>query len=203
MAGGVLAELGNLYLNPLERRKQRWVVEVSRALNDIYQRYELLPEALQKDERFISFLFETTSIALKNHQQLKLDALRNALVECVDPASNEDTSFQFLRYVDELTPSHLQLLLVCYEHSSELARQKTMEGIHEDISKFFNMPFDRMMFRAYIGDLAARFLVGIEDIEELPEFASLKSNVLLEDSSTRPLEITPLGVAFLRFIQGN
>lgn len=33
--GIFISEVSNLYLNPLEKRKQRWMLEVSRAITDI------------------------------------------------------------------------------------------------------------------------------------------------------------------------
>jgi hypothetical protein len=48
--------------------------------------------------------------------------------------------------------------------------------------------------------LDARFLIRIGDLEDLPEFASKNSFMLAEPSSTKQLEVTSLGQAFLNFI---
>jgi hypothetical protein len=44
--GGVISEVGNLYLNPLEKRKQQWMYEVSVAIEEIkileiFKQYDL------------------------------------------------------------------------------------------------------------------------------------------------------------------
>src|SRR2546423_9419772 len=83
--GGLIAEVGNLYLNPLEKRKQLWLAEVGQAIDDIRRRYSLLPTSLQNDDRFVSFLYQTTILALKNHRREKITALRNALDSAAKP----------------------------------------------------------------------------------------------------------------------
>jgi hypothetical protein len=85
-------------LNPLEKRRQQWSYEVFLAIEEIKARFSLLPESLETNERFVSFLYQATIVALKNHQREKIQALKNALVSAADPASeSEDIAFQFLK----------------------------------------------------------------------------------------------------------
>lgn len=79
IAGGLLAEVVNLFVNPAEKRKERWLMEVSSAIENVHKEVGLVPDVLQKDERFISFLYQATQIALRNHREEKIRALREAL----------------------------------------------------------------------------------------------------------------------------
>jgi hypothetical protein len=201
LAGGVMAELGNLYLNPLERRKQRWMVEVSTALNLIHERFAMLPADLEQDDRFTSFLYEATTIAIKTHQAAKLDALRNSLAKSVGSSQlNEDIGIQFLRYIDELTPSHLMLLSTLERNSIRYAEFTSLKDVCSTISTEIGSTLDEAAMRTFLQDLDARFLVRLGDLEELPEFATKKSFALREESAIRPIEVTTLGRSFLAFI---
>ncbi len=69
------------------------------------------PHSLESNEQFISAVLQTTVLAVKTHQEEKLEAFRNAVLNSVLPgAPDEYEQMTFLRYVDELTPLHVQLL---------------------------------------------------------------------------------------------
>ena len=56
---------------------------------------------------------QASQIALRNHQQAKLEALRNAVLNSALPNSpQEDEQMIFLRLIDQLTPWHLRVLSV-------------------------------------------------------------------------------------------
>ena len=202
--GGVVAEVGNLYLNPLERRKQRWTVEVSLALNAIQHRFALLPEDLSKNEAFISFLYQATISALKTHRSEKLVALRNCLVASLDEMRlSQDLSFQFLRFVDELSVSHLSILRILEKHRERFVGLGDLEQVHQALNALLDVPLEAGAFRSFLQDLDNRFLIRVEDLEDLPDYASRKSLMLREESETRWLAVTPLGSSFLAFIRGG
>ncbi|MDK9703257.1 MAG: hypothetical protein OEL20_08955 [Sulfuritalea sp.] len=204
IAGGAISELTNLYLNPLEKRKQRWMVEVSEAINKIQDRFNLLPKDLEGNEQFVSFLYQATLVAVKSHQQEKLIALRNALSTSIATDQfSEDVSFQFLRYIDELTCSHLAILAAVDCNIEQLAECKTLELVYANVRKTLAHDVDRLSFRAFLQDLDTRFLVRIGDLEDYPEFESKAEYIALESSEVRPLELTSYGSSFLSFIQGH
>ena len=204
VVGGVISEVGNLYLNPLEKRKQRWMSEVTLAIGDIEARFGILPQQLQNDERFISFLYQSTILALKNHQQEKIRCLRSALVSVASPkAVTEDIAFQFLRYVDELTPSHLKILDCIHTHIGQFARLESLDQVFGSYTKLSSLMIERIAFRSFLQDLDGRFLIRIGDVEELPEFASNASYIEDEASLRKRLEVTSLGRTFLEFIRDD
>ena len=60
---------------------------------------------------FITTILQASQAAIRNHQEEKLEALRNAVLNSALPgAPAEDLQFMFVRYIDELTPWHLSVL---------------------------------------------------------------------------------------------
>jgi len=202
--GGLVAEVGNLYLNPLEKRKQQWMEHVGRGIEEITKRTALSVESLQNDEGFISFLYQATIVALKNHQREKIDALRNAIVGSVKSEQiSEDLKFQFLQYIDDLSVTHLSMLTCLNKHAGQFADLETLEEIYQFLGRYMGVSLERGAFRVFLNDLEARFLIRTGDLKELPEFSSTKVVLLAESSAIRQLEVTPLGLAFLSFINGH
>lgn len=200
--GGVLSELGNIFLNPLERRKQAWMLEVSTALNSILDRHHLQLADLQTDEQFITFLYQATSAALRTHQAVKLQALRNALTNSVIPGKCDgDLALLYLRYIDELTPSHLLCLYALEEHQAEYALHASLAQVIATLRTQTQIAGDQPTVRAFLQDLEARFLLRLGDIDELPQYASKQSMMLREESAIRPIEVTAQGARFLSFIR--
>jgi len=203
-AGGVISEVGNLYLNPLEKRKQNWMNEVCRAVTEIQVRFSRLPESLEADEAFVSFLYQATILALKNHQREKLKALSNALVSAADPErASEDLIFQFFRYIDDLSLTHLQILTGLEEHAGQIARLEQLEQVYAKLQSLAGLSLDRAIFRSFIHDLDARFLIRLGDLDEFPEYASKVSHVVTAESAKQRLEVTDLGRKFLSFVHAK
>jgi len=105
--------LVDLLTAPLRtKRLSDWQEELRLRLNDLSQRVGgLTPEALAKDDAFVSAWFQATQAALRTHQKEKLDALRNAVLNAAlgkDAQTNRQA--QFLSLVDRFTAAHLTLL---------------------------------------------------------------------------------------------
>ncbi len=201
IAGGMISEVGNLYLNPLEKRKQAWMNEVGRAIEEIRERFSRLPESLEDDESFISFLYQTTILALKNHQREKLEALSNALVSAADPKCvSEDLVFQFIRYIDELSVTHLKILAGIEKHAGQLTRLENLDQVYSRFQSLTAISLDRAMFRSFLQDLDARFLICIGDLEDFAEYATKVEHIVTEQSGKRPLTVTEFGRTFLSFL---
>lgn len=199
-AGGFLSEAIDLWVNPLERRKARWVQEVTTAINQICDDLSILPEQLAKDERFLSFLMQTTLSALRSHQNEKLTALREALAAACDASRfSEDEAFVYLRYVDELTPTHVALLASVRTNRPNLADLTSLESIFELVSAK-GLTIERMLFRTCLRDLSLRSLVAFDDIEDFHEYETRRVYRVTESSANRPLTITETGNRFLSFV---
>jgi hypothetical protein len=199
--GGVLAELGDLFLNPIQKRRENWHTEVKSALNEIKNKYGLLPHEIEADDKFVSALLSATPIAIKTHQQEKIKALKNALINVSNPDDEDfDMSQQFIRYIDELGVIHLKVLAGLNKYSDQISKLEKMERVYSELTKKIGLKIERLPFRTIVQDLHSRFLIQIGDIEEYPEFATKTENFVAENSGINPLTVTELGRNFLEFI---
>lgn len=114
-AGGPLqVAFENLFASPIERRKEAWLQQLADVVKEVEGRVaELTPEKLAQNEAFVTVTMQASQIALRNHQQAKLEALRNAVLNAALPnPPQEDEQMIFLRLIDQLTPWHLTVLSV-------------------------------------------------------------------------------------------
>lgn len=204
VVGGSLAELvGHLHDN-VAKRQEAWAVQVSDAINELSRRSNLTVDQLLRDEAFVSFVLQATPIALRTHRTEKVRALKSALVSVGAAVGiDEDVASQFLRYIDELTPSHLRILQVVQDSSEQFSCVTTMERAIERLGPVVShAPVGglRLILRTYLHDLNARGLVNASDLQELPEFESRAGYLMVEESDRTPLQVTELGRSFLCFI---
>ncbi|MEV5965994.1 hypothetical protein AB0L70_29775 [Kribbella sp. NPDC051952] len=92
---------------PYNRRLQAWRLHISEAVNGLIER----EAGLLDNEVFLDAFVNATRAAQATHQQEKLDALRNAMVNSVAPgAPGPDEQARFFRLVDQFSAAHLTLL---------------------------------------------------------------------------------------------
>lgn len=203
-AGSLISEVGNLYLNPLEKRKKEWMNEVCRAIEEIQSRFSRIPNSLEQDEAFISFLYQTTILAMKNHQKEKLRALSNGLISAADPdGETDDIVFKFIRYIDDLSVTHLRILAGLEKHAGQIARAKKLYQVYKEFQSLTGISVDRGIFRSFLQDLDAMFLLRIGDVDDFPEYASKTESLITQQSKIKPVQVTDLGRKFLSFIRQN
>ncbi len=200
VAGGLISEGYSLWFSSVDKRKKQWAAEITSAVSEIERRFSILPQELENDERFTSFLMQATFIALKNHRAEKIQALRSALVSVNDfKQFSEDASFIYLRYIDELSPLHITILSKIEKHIGQIARHETLDGVFGNVST--HIPgLERTLFRTCMQDLEARFLLLFSDLDDMQEHVSKRSALVTEESANRPLQVTKNGKLFLSFI---
>lgn len=109
--GGPVAELFSLIIQPpIEKRRQAWMEQVAEGLRRLEEN-GLKIESLRDNEEFISAVLHASQIALRNHQQTKLEALRNAVLN-VGRGQAPDHALQlmFLNFVDTFSEWHVRVL---------------------------------------------------------------------------------------------
>lgn len=112
-AGGPLqVAFENIFSSPIEKRKQAWLEQLAEVVTEIQKRVkEVTPEKLARNETFVTVAMQASQVAVRNHQQAKLEALRNAVLNSALPnPPQEDEQMIFLRLIDQLTPWHLRVL---------------------------------------------------------------------------------------------
>ena len=202
--GGALAEVVGHLNNDLARRQEFWMVQVSEAINTLQKRSGLTVDELMKNEAFTSFLLQATPIALRSHQNAKISTLKNALASVASSKfSDEDLAFQFLRYIDELTVSHVNILHVISNKADAFREVKSMQQAFEYLRQEEFGDISPLIARTYLRDLDARGLVNAIDLEDLPDFESRAVYIAAEQSDRHPLQLTELGERFLAFVSSQ
>lgn len=109
--GGPATELFQLVIQPpLERRRAEWMTAIGEKLKELEENGVKL-EQLAENEDFITAAMHASNIALRTHQQEKLDALRNAVLNvAVGQAPDDALQHMFFRWIDSLSPLHLRML---------------------------------------------------------------------------------------------
>ena len=111
--GGTVAELFSIIIAPpLEKRRNQWLDDIAerlKSLEGVVDGFRV--EDLSQNETFITVVMHATQVAIRNHQQEKLEALRNAVLNAAMlEAPEDDRQLMFLNFIDELTPWHLRVL---------------------------------------------------------------------------------------------
>jgi hypothetical protein len=110
--GGAAAELFGLLSIPLAHRRETWFQDLADRLGELegyISGFRL--DTLADNEQFVSATLQATQAALRTHQQEKLEALRNAVLNSAAKREpHDDYQTVFLALVDRFSPAHLRLL---------------------------------------------------------------------------------------------
>jgi hypothetical protein len=83
------------------------------SVSELNDRVEDLSKPLENNEQFLTAVLHANLIAMRAHQEDKLRALRNAVRNStLKSAPDDDRQLMFLRFVDDLTLSHIRVLRV-------------------------------------------------------------------------------------------
>ena len=170
-AGAALLEA--VFKSPLEQRKNRWLDSLADAIRELQDKVEELDfERLRDDETFVTVATQASQIALRNHQQEKLDALRNAVLNSRLPNSpGEDTQLIFLELIDRLTPSHMRILALLDDPQSHTEERGisyddllagSVRQLIEDV--FPELAGQGDFYNQVVRDLHAAGLSGVEGV---------------------------------------
>jgi hypothetical protein len=124
--GGPGAEIFALVIAPpLQKRQAEWMNEVADGLRQVEKKVDGFNiENLRDNERFISAVMNASHAAIRNHEQDKRDALRNAVLNvAIGSGLTEDVEAIFLALIDRYTAWHLRILRV-FQDPLNLGAQK-------------------------------------------------------------------------------
>jgi hypothetical protein len=111
--GGAAKEIfAAIVAPPIIKRREEWMEEIGRRLKELEEKIQGFSfEKLSENEVFVTTAMYATTIAIRNHQDEKIEALRNAVLNAALPsAPEEDLQLMFLSFVDAFTPWHLRIL---------------------------------------------------------------------------------------------
>jgi hypothetical protein len=172
IVGGSAAELFELvFSSPLQERRDDWIERIAAVVAELCEKVDsITPEALSKDEAFVTMALQASQIALRTHQEEKLEALLNAVENSALPGSpDDDLKLIFMSMIDSLTPSHLKLLKYLsnppefFRASGRPTPSYMMGGIGKAIEDAIPEWRDRRDFYDQLGrDLHGRGLIGTD-----------------------------------------
>jgi len=199
-AGGPLAALfENIFTAPLNKRRQAWLEDLASVISDIQNKLaDITPEKLATNEMFITAALQASQIAIRNHKKEKIDALKTALFNSVQPnAPSEDIQPIFLKLIDDLTPWHLSLLSMLNDPSKWMAQNGInnpgwgMGGVSTVIEHCFpELRSDRDFYGQLVRDLQAGGLLGQGSF----------LNVTMTGGGMLESRTSPIGKQFIEFI---
>jgi hypothetical protein len=188
---------------PLQKRLEKWQEDIAQALRDLEKNPGINLETLQNNERFITIIVQTTQIAVRNHQREKLHALRNAIVNsAINPNLEEDLQLTFIRFIEELTPLHLSLLMFLVSHEDSLKSLTSYPSIYQLVSSNITDSLSKDQFKMLMGDLNARGLIWIS--QDIDDFEDIYQASAILDMSTKDdlprIIVTNIAKEFIGFI---
>jgi hypothetical protein len=113
IVGGPAAELfAAIIAPPLARRRDAWLQSLANGLAGLQGRFAgFKPNSLADNEAFVSATMQASRAALQTHHTVKLEALRNALLNiAIGRAPDEDQQAIFLGYIETLSTWHIRIL---------------------------------------------------------------------------------------------
>jgi hypothetical protein len=133
IVGPAATELVNLFFRPAsEERGKEWAEQILAALEQIRARGNVDLAALGKDQAFVDVVAQATHIAMRNYQQEKREALRNAIANSAGPQAPEESKRQmFLQFIDRFTVWHLKLLRFFAEPPTNTFNENNVSQIIE------------------------------------------------------------------------
>lgn len=176
VAGGPLSILfETVFSAPIDKRRQEWLSSLGIAIEELTKKVDgLSPEALSGNEAFISVALQATQIALRNHQQEKIAALKNAIINTVlEKSIDENKALIFTRIIDEITPLHIMVLTFLnkpenYEKELQAKARSTFTHYPNNISVFEEyypeLKSSSSLVEQVIKELYAKGFVFVESI---------------------------------------
>lgn len=192
LVGGPAVELFQLLVQPpLERRREDWMRSVGERLEDLASKGISL-DSLRDNEQFISAVMHATQIALRTHETLKRDSLRNALVNiAIGQAPEEAIQHIFFELVDSLTELHIQILSV-FQRPTPPSNLGMGGLVHVLEGAIPNLRGRRELYDKLWKDLYLRGLINTDSL-----------HVTMSGQGLRQKRTTELADEFLSFIRGG
>ncbi len=110
--GGAAVELFNRMLAPpIGRRRDAWFEELADRLDKMEREERVRIKDLKDNDEFVSTVLQASQVSIRNHQQEKINALRNAVLNtALGQAPGDSKREMYLGFVDTFTVWHLRVL---------------------------------------------------------------------------------------------
>lgn len=200
IAGSFVSEIFNMVIStPLEKRKEKWMISIVERLEELQEKVNgFNVESLSQNELFISILNRTSQLAISNHQEEKVTALRNAVMNtALNIKIDENEQMMFLNLIDSMTPWHLKLIDY-FDDPKERFRENNINPTEymmgspiSPLVEFYPELVNKDDFiNLLVKDLYNDGLLGIKDL-----------NVTMTSNGLYERRLTEYGKRFLSFIK--
>lgn len=198
VVGGTAGRIFEMVVaTPFSKRTKEWMQSVEERIEELLKRKSLTVEELQSNPEFISVLTRASRLAILTHQEEKLEAFRNAILNTAIPTTPDEALREmFLNWIDSFTVWHIRILQLFVGP--------------EKWFKEHNLTFPESHFG---GSLEGVVLTAFPDLKDKPEFLDqvwkdLQSRGLLDISlksmmtarGQRDARLKEQGKLFVEFI---
>jgi hypothetical protein len=190
-AGAATVELFNsVVIPPLVRRQHEWMERIGKSLLNMENVLGVSLESLENNDEFIDVVLKASHIALRTSQELKLEALKNTIINSViDTPLDEAKRHIFLGCLDSFTSWHLSLLAFLDTSYVPLSKSEELQTYIYIEEKFPDLANQKEFYKLLGKDLYSNVLINNANFESSPSGGLPRS------------QTTGLGREFLEFIQ--
>lgn len=178
---------------PVQQRVNNWLNELA----DRISKLEYDFEELSKNPLFITGLMQAMQIIMRNHQEEKKEALKNAVINMAKPAFTDDNiSLMFMSWIDVFTIWHIRVLEFLNSDSIPTKNGKV------DM-KLANAPLEQRIRKAFPADEYDPDLVRqvLNDLSDRGLIVPTSEARVPEGHAVFQADVRDFGKKFLRFIQ--
>ena len=203
VVGGVGAELFAMIVRaPYDRRAKEWMRHVGDRLRLLSERDEHRFRALFEDEEFASVLIAATQAATRSHRREKTKLLANGVEQSARKIDvSTDLQLLFVRFVDEMTLTHVALLRMLETRGIDVASVKSYLALYDMFTADTRATCTTEEFQLFCNDLGARVLARFSaSLDEFPGVAESDAIVTEDSGRGTMVLVSDLGRSFLKFV---
>ena len=197
--GSVASEIFNMVIaSPIEKRKEKWMITITEELEKLRDKTENFDvHSLCNNDLFISILNRASQLALSNHQEEKINALKNAVINtALNIDIDENEQMMFLLLIDAMTPWHIKIIFYFenpvrrFAENNLRPKEYVMGAPISLLQEFYPELKEREDFvKNIVSDLYNKGILTINDL-----------NCSMSSSGMYSSRLTEFGNRFLKFI---
>lgn len=195
--GSAASEIFNMVIvTPLEKRKEKWMLKIAESLDELQDKVDGFDvHKLCENELFISVLNRASQLALSNHQEEKIFALKNAVMNtALSIPIDENEEMMFLNLIDSITPWHIRF--ICFIENYH----KKYESYDTQLTNGVVDPYE-ILFETYpkLKDNREFVTIIVKDLYKKDIFTD--EHMILAADQKLILELTEYGKHFFSYIK--
>lgn len=198
--GSAASEIFNMVIaTPLEKRKEKWMLKIAESLEELQAKVDGFDaHKLCDNELFISILNRASQLALSNHQEEKILALKNAVMNtALNIPIDENEEMMFLNMIDAMTPWHLKIIYY-FDNPEERFKEFSIKPLE------YMMSSPLLLLQEFYPELKSRndFVnLIVSDLYNRGIFSIKDLNCTMSSSGLYASRLTGYGRRFFKYIK--